>query len=94
MRIEPIGWDWFGADHAIDESALDELAQAAARCLRGADGQRLLAHLRAITIERHLAPECSGRTLRHLEGQRHLVAYLDSLRQRGRGLSPTQEDTT
>jgi len=44
----------------------------------------VLAHLRRITFERRLAPDCSEAELRHLEGQRHLVAQLLALEARGR----------
>lgn len=60
-----------------------DLASAFARCFRGNDGERVLSHLRRITIERRPAPDCSEAELRHLEGQRHLVAYLQQLVARG-----------
>lgn len=79
------GWGWFAesgdGQPAIldaDDEAID-LPKLAARCFRGADGQRLLAHLRRITVERAFAPDASARRLRHLEGQRHIVRYLEAL---------------
>lgn len=65
-------------------SGKDDLAMAFARCFRGQDGERVLQHLRRLTIERRLAPDCSEAELRHLEGQRHLVAYMGQLVSRGR----------
>lgn len=62
----------------------DELGRAFARVFAGADGARVLAHLRAITVERRLGPEASEALLRHVEGQRHLVAHVESLAARGR----------
>lgn len=62
----------------------DDLARAAARAFSGPDGARVLAHLRAITVERRLGPEASEALLRHVEGQRHLVAHLEGLAARGR----------
>ena len=62
----------------------NDLAQAFARCFRGSDGERVLAHLRRLTVERRLSPDCSEAELRHLEGQRHLVAYIGLLAERGR----------
>lgn len=60
-----------------------DLASAFARCFRGGDGERVMAHLRRITIERRPAPDCSEAELRHLEGQRHLAAYIQQLVTRG-----------
>jgi len=60
-----------------------DLSSAFARCFRGNDGDRVLAHLRRITIERRPAPDCSDAELRHLEGQRHLAAYILQLVARG-----------
>lgn len=60
-----------------------DLTAAFARCFRGTDGERVLAHLRRITIERRSAPEASEAELRHLEGQRHLAAYIAQLVARG-----------
>lgn len=62
----------------------EDLAMAFARCFRGQDGDRVLQHLRRLTIERRLAPDCSEAELRHLEGQRHLAAYIAQLVSRGR----------
>lgn len=61
----------------------DDLAAAFARCFRGGDGERVLGHLRRITIDRRAAPDCSEAELRHLEGQRHLAAYIAQLVARG-----------
>jgi hypothetical protein len=60
-----------------------DLCAAFARCFRGNDGERVLGHLRRITIERRPSPDCSDAELRHLEGQRHLAAYIAQLVARG-----------
>lgn len=65
------------------EMSGDDLAIAFARCFRGGDGERVLAHLRRITIDRRTAPEASEAELRHLEGQRHLAAYIAQLTAKG-----------
>lgn len=67
----------------MSEAASDDLALAFARCFRGGDGERVLAHLRRITIDRRTAPEATEAELRHLEGQRHLAAYIAQLAARG-----------
>lgn len=80
---EPAGWGWFAtaATHAVR----DDPAPAFARCFAGPDGQRVLAVLRALTLERALGPDSGDAALRHLEGQRQLVATILALVARGRG---------
>ncbi len=68
---------------AMNDPIQGDLTAAFARCFRGIDGERVLAHLRRITIERRPPPECSDAELRHLEGQRHLAAYIAQLVARG-----------
>jgi hypothetical protein len=70
-----------------------ELALAFARTFRSEDGARALAHLKALTLERHLGPEASVGQLRHLEGQRHLVNHILSLVRRGREGQPFDIET-
>lgn len=66
-----------------DDSSNSGLAAAFARCFRGADGERALDHLRRITIDRRTPPDAGIAELRHLEGQRHLAAYIAQLVARG-----------
>jgi len=76
------GWAWFDRGDAPPTDRA--LALAAARCFRGGDGEAVLEHLRAVTLERALGPAASDAQLRHLEGQRQLVSHLVSLVERGR----------
>ena len=71
-------------DDAPGGDSLREIARAAARCFGTDDGRKLLAHLRAITIERACGPQVSDAALRDLEGQRRLVRRLCALIDRGR----------
>lgn len=80
---ESNGWAWF-ADPAATP-ATDDPAPSFARCFGGPDGARVLGVLRAMTVERTLGPEASDAALRHLEGQRQLVATILALVARGRG---------
>lgn len=85
------GWEWFQSAEAVGAPATgnpvprEELARLAARCFRGRDGNRLIGHLRALTLERALGPAAPQAQLRHLEGQRQLVRYLEALVAEGWG---------
>ena len=80
-----IEWPWRPEDVATPAAvpALtadgDHAARLAARCFRGADGAALMAYLKALTLDRALGPDAADATLRHLEGQRHLVRHLSHL---------------
>jgi len=76
------GWAWLSA--APTAAGGDDLAAAFARCFTGADGVRVLHHLRAVTTERSLGPDAPEAALRHLEGQRQLVQAIHALVARGR----------
>ncbi|PWC75920.1 hypothetical protein [Azospirillum sp. TSH64] len=86
--IEQAGWDWLEAtlpaDPQIGAAADADPAPSFARCFAGRDGERVLAVLRAMTLDRALGPDASEATLRHLEGQRQLVATILALAARGR----------
>lgn len=78
-------WPLPGQETKTQSDESDALAHSFARVFRGHDGAKVLAYLRAVTIERRTQPDASGRTLRHLEGQRHLVALVEHWIARGRG---------
>lgn len=88
------GWSWFEREESAlnsDQESSDdlpgpsrELRLAYARCFSSADGQKVLAHLRALTLERALGPSVEPQVLRHMEGQRQLVTYICALTERGR----------
>lgn len=83
----PGGWDWFDSADVSDPETPEgdrELALAFARCFQGRDGDRVLAYLRGTTLERALGPGAPDTLLRHLEGQRQLVAHISALVRRGR----------
>lgn len=75
MSLDPSGGDAAG----------DDLARCAARLFASTDGQRLLDHLERVYLLRRVPPQVSDQELRHIEGQRCLVAHLQSLVARGRG---------
>ncbi|MCL2338922.1 MAG: hypothetical protein FWC51_03135 [Proteobacteria bacterium] len=63
---------------------MSEIEQSYARAFSTADGKKVLAHLRGITIERFVGPDASPAALRTLEGQRALVHQIESLIERGK----------
>lgn len=64
--------------------ALREVEVAFARCFARREGAVVLDYLRRTTLERALGPDASEAALRHLEGQRQLVARIAALIERGR----------
>ncbi|WP_448204518.1 Bbp19 family protein [Azospirillum sp. sgz302134] len=76
------GWGWLEAAPAIPVPA-DDPAPSFARCFAGPDGARVLATLKAMTLDRALGPDATDAALRHLEGQRALVATILALASRG-----------
>lgn len=80
---DPDGWDWF-AGTGRPAGPADDPAPSFARCFAGPDGVRVLAVLRAMTLDRALGPDAPDAALRHLEGQRQLVATILALAARGR----------
>lgn len=61
----------------------DAIARVFARCFRGRDGERALAFLRRLTVERCLPATAAAEELRDAEGQRRLVKLIETLVQRG-----------
>ncbi len=91
MKDNDTGWAWFERPSSRSDETLAanqanlDLARAFARCFREEDGRRILEHLHEITIRRALGPGATDALLRHVEGQRHLLAYVNALIARGRG---------
>jgi hypothetical protein len=83
------GWEWFDPVAAVEleggNDCVDEMDVAAVfgRCFRGGDGMRALAYLRGLTMDRALGPGADDAVLRHMEGQRQLVAHVCALVARG-----------
>lgn len=84
-----LGWAWFENTSPLSDSEkppLDhDLTFAFAKCFGDDVGVKVLAHLKAITHLRSFGPDASDALLRHMEGQRQLVAYITSLIEQGRG---------
>ncbi len=78
----PGDWPFDGLQAAAGD---DGLAGSYARVFAGGDGRRVLDHLRGLTMNRALGPAAPDAALRHLEGQRALVASILALVVRGGG---------
>ena len=92
MAKDDAGWAWFEevprpftpeAAQPFTPGADRTLSSAFTRCFQCRDGETVLAYLRAITLGRALGPGAGDALLRHLEGQRQLVAHIIQLIQRG-----------
>lgn len=93
MQQSDDGWGWFeGASTASGDGAPDTLPTAFARCFRGPDADRVIRYLRALTLDRATGPSTSDAGLRHLEGQRQLVAHVLALLERGRNFPQTETE--
>lgn len=65
----------------------DELDRLAAGTFNNPVSQKFLTYLKSITINNLLGPGASDNELRHMEGQRYLVAILERRVQNGRSQS-------
>jgi hypothetical protein len=85
MHLEPKGEGWDAlVDPPVPAEPLDTVARAFAHCFRDAAGTTVLEHLRKLFLERRVGPSASDAELRHVEGQRSVVAHILALIERGR----------
>jgi hypothetical protein len=63
---------------------MTDIELAYAKTFAGNSGQRVLAHMRKITIERVLGANATDAELRGLEAQRSLVHQIENLINRGK----------
>lgn len=69
---------------SASKSELRDIERSFARLFSSEDGQRVLAYLQVMTFQRALSAESSDQDIRHLEGQRALMASILRLIDRGR----------
>lgn len=82
-REAETGWAWLEAQ--ADASAPSrEICRDAAVCFSTPAGRALLGHLEKSFLSRRVPPTAPDAVLRHVEGQRSVVAHLLALRDRGR----------
>jgi hypothetical protein len=76
MSAEPTvpGWPWPERD--APAPADDALAEAVVACFATPAGRIVLDQLRRLFLDRRVAPSVSDAELRHVEGQRSVVAWL------------------
>lgn len=67
----------------LDDQGAVVLAHAFTRTFGGRDGQIVLRHLRRVFLARRVASTASDSELRHVEGQRSVVAYVEGMIERG-----------
>ena len=67
----------------------DELNDLAVSTFRSPGGQKFLSYLRSITIHNLQGPGVTDNELRHMEGQRYIVALMERRIENGRRLKPT-----
>lgn len=81
MADEVSGWSDLEPKKVTDPD--NEMARAFRRCFASVDGDRVLSHLRDMTVGAALPPVATNRQLRHVEGQRCLVKYIGRMIERG-----------
>ncbi|MDW3204476.1 MAG: hypothetical protein R8L07_02955 [Alphaproteobacteria bacterium] len=84
MQDDAGGWAALDHGSALPAPLSPEILKAFARGFSGPDGDLILNHLRALTLDRALGPAASAAEIRHLEGQRCLVRQIETLIARGR----------
>ncbi len=77
------GWAWFDAPDRPAEPDR-EVCRSFLACFAGANGEATLAHLRRVFLDQRLPPSATDAELRHVEGQRSVVAYVLALLERAR----------
>lgn len=68
---------------AVPPFAPEEAQRTFARLFAGAEGDRALAYLRALTLDRAMGAHVTSEQLWHLEGQRYLARHILKLVERG-----------
>ena len=87
-RRDGPGWAWFDAPDQLQQQQpvvpAREVCRSFLACFAGPDGEAALFHLRRLFLDRRLPPSATDAELRHVEGQRSVVAYVLALIERAR----------
>ncbi len=80
------GWEWLEKINIspVLEDKDFQLARTFARCFSSEDGKKVLQHLKKITFERCFGPEVKKSVLKYAEGQRALIAHIETLCKRAK----------
>jgi hypothetical protein len=78
------GWGWFEPSPPPPAGPGPELRRAFLACFSTPEGEVVLAHLRRVFLDRRVAPNGPDAELRHVEGQRSVVAHVLGLLERAR----------
>ncbi len=78
---EASGWRTLESDRR--KAPPHELAEAFASCFSGPAGMLVLDYLRRTFLTRRVPPTAGDAVLRHVEGQRSVVAHIQSLVEQG-----------
>ena len=83
-RHKPDGWGWFEQQQGAQSPAEagPDVCHAFRACLGGPHGEQAMAHLRRVFLDRRVPPSAPNAELRHVEGQRSVVAYIAALIER------------
>ncbi len=90
MKDNLDAWRWIDGHPQQDPQSQQhgqEISRCFARVFSHHDAHCILQHLRKSTRERVFGPTVSEATLRYVEGQRALVAYMETMIERGRANS-------
>lgn len=69
----PADWPWSDVETGDRPAAIEDACLA---CFATAPGRLVLDHLRRFFLDRRVPPSASDALLRHVEGQRSVVAWL------------------
>ena len=88
-RRDGPGWAWFDAPDQLQQQQQPveparEVCRSFLACFADAQGEAALHHLRRVFLDRRLPPSATDAELRHVEGQRSVVAYVQALLERAR----------
>ncbi len=78
---ETVGWSAF--ETGRPKPPPHELAEAFASCFSSPAGMLVMDHLRRTFLSRRVPPTACDAVLRHVEGQRSVVAHIQSLIEQG-----------
>jgi hypothetical protein len=79
MLAEPsqAGWPWLDAE--AGRRPAPGIEDACLACFATPPGRIVLDHLRRVFLDRRVPPSASDAELRHVEGQRSVVAWLSAM---------------